>query len=309
MVGSINSDLSVVVPNLPTPGTTVLGTRLSETDGGKGGNQAVAIARLGGHVTMVGRVGADERGRHLLAALNQEGLDTQLVGIDEDEPTGAALILVDEQGENVIAVAAGANAALSAEQAAAAVESASADLLLAQLEIPLSAVIAAARTAKIRGITVVLNAAPATPLPTELLSLLDVLVANREEAAVALAADLPDRQAVLVAAALHSEQGPPIVITLGADGVVAAERGHAWHRPADDVVAIDTVGAGDTFTGALALLLAEGHELADAVDIAASAGALAVCRRGARAGIPSRADLERFRRDRSAIAVEVANAP
>lgn len=308
VVGSINSDMSVVVPRLPEPGTTVLGARLHESDGGKGANQAVAAARLGGRVRLIGRVGDDERGRRLLAGIRAENVATDDIVVDGDEPTGAALILVDERGENVIAVAPGANARLSAEQVISGIDAVESGVLLAQLEVPLDIVMLAAVTAARRGLAVVLNAAPATVLPADLLGALDVLVVNRAEAEVALAMQLPDNDEVLAGAALASDRGFDVVITLGPGGVVAASNGRAWYRPADPVVAVDTVGAGDTFSGALALLLAEGAELAEAVDVAASAGALAVSRRGARSGMPDRAALEQFRRAQPSSGVGVASA-
>lgn len=308
VVGSINTDLSVVVPRLPEPGTTVLGTRLHEWDGGKGANQAVAAARLGGQVHLIGRVGDDERGHRLLRRLRAENVGTDGIVVDSDEPTGAALILVDERGENVIAVAPGANAQLNREQVLSGIGVAQAGVLLAQLEVPLDLVTLAAAAAVRQGLKVVLNAAPAAVLPAGLLDALDVLVVNRAEAEAALVMQLPDNDAVLAGAALASKRGFDVVITLGPGGVVAASNGRAWHRPADVVAAVDTVGAGDTFTGALALLLAEGADLVEAVDLAASAGALAVCQRGARTGMPDRAALEQFRRARPSTGVGVANA-
>jgi ribokinase len=308
VVGSINSDLSVAVPRLPDPGTTVLGARLTEGDGGKGANQAVATARLGGRVRLIARVGDDERGRRLLAGLTSEGVETEFVVVDDSEPTGAALILVDTQGENVIAVAPGANARLSAEQVVAGINTSEAAVLLAQLEVPLDIVVVAAIAARNRGMKVVLNAAPAATLPPNFNELFDVLVMNRAEAVAALSTQLPDKESVLASASSASERGLEVVITLGPDGVVAASAGRVWHRPADVVDAVDTVGAGDTFAGALALLLAEGRDLLEAVDIAASAGALAVCRRGARTGMPDRAELDRFRQTQPGTGVEVGSA-
>jgi ribokinase len=295
VVGSINSDLSVTVPRLPDPGTTVLGARLAEGDGGKGANQAVAVARLGGRVRLIGRVGDDERGQRLLAGLRSEGVETDFVLVDESEPTGAALILVDTRGENIIAVAPGANARVSADQVVVGLDTANASVLLAQLEVPLDIVVVAAGAARDRGMKVVLNAAPATVLPSNLNEFVDVLVVNRAEAVAALSMQLPDKESVLAGASRAHERGFDVVITLGPEGVVAASAGHVWYRTADVVNAVDTVGAGDTFAGAVALLLAEGRDLFDAVDLAASAGALAVCRRGARAGMPDRAALDRFR--------------
>lgn len=308
VVGSINSDLSVQVPRLPDPGTTVLGARLAEGDGGKGANQAVAAARLGGHVRLIARVGDDERGRRLLAGLKSDGVETDSVVVDDSEPTGAALILVDTHGENVIAVAPGANARVSTEQVVAGIDAANATVLLAQLEVPLDIVVVAAAAARKRGMKVVLNAAPATTLPANLNDCVDVLVVNRAEAVAALSMQLPDRESVLAGASLASERGLDIVITLGPEGVVAASGGRAWYRPADVVNAVDTVGAGDTFAGAFALLLAEGRDLPDAVDIAASAGALAVCQRGARTGMPDRRQLEHFRQSQQGTGMEVGSA-
>ncbi len=298
VVGSVNSDISVTVPRLPEPGSTVLGGCLTESDGGKGGNQAVAVARLGGHVRLIGRVGDDERGRRLLAGLRSECVDTEFLLVDEREPTGAALILVDPHGENVIAVAPGANGRVSAEQVAAGIDGADAAVLLAQLELPLDVVVFAAASAREHRMKVVLNAAPAVALPQDLHEFVDVLVVNRADAEAAFSARLPDTETVLATAARASDRGMDVVITVGPAGVVAATAGRAWHRPADVVNAVDTVGAGDTLAGAVALLLAEGRDLPEVVDVAASAGALAVCRRGARTGMPDRAEVDHFRQER-----------
>lgn len=293
VLGSVNSDLVAGLDTLPSPGATVLARSLRESGGGKGANQAVAAARLGASVAFVGAVGADDRGRAMRAALMAEGVDTAGLRVAADTPTGAALILVDSSAENVIVVAPGANMMLDEQD----VECAAAlltpcSVLLCQLEIPQAVVTAAARAARSTGARVVLNAAPADGVDNELLADADVLVVNAAEAAALLGrvpimpADGPD------AARELSRVVPAVVLTLGAHGAVVADNdGVATVRP-HPVQAIDTVGAGDAFTGALACELARGMSLRAAAATGAAAGALAACAPGAQDSMPTRAQLD-----------------
>jgi ribokinase len=290
VVGSLNLDMVVPVPHHARPGETVLGGDHRSIPGGKGANQAVAAARLGRSVAMVGRVGDDDSGRALRAALDSEGVDVTHTRVTPAAPSGIAMISVDPSGENAIVVSPGANARLTpadVEEAGDVIEQAG--VVLCQLEVPLESVIAAARRA--RG-TVILNPAPARPLPDELLHSVDVLVPNRGElAALTQASDPPDHDAVAELAGRIA--GPSVVVaTLGAEGALLLEGGDATHVGGLDVAVVDTTGAGDSFCGALADALVRGASNLDSVRWAVAAGALATTTEGAQTGMPTTAEVE-----------------
>jgi ribokinase len=288
VVGSLNMDLVVRVPELPGPGETVSGGDLFRNPGGKGANQAVAAARLGRRVAMVGCVGDDEAGRDLLAALAADGVDHARVRVAGDVPSGTALILVSDDGENQIVVSPGANARLTpGDVAAAEATLAAAAVTLLQLEVPLETVAAAAGTA---GGRVVLNPAPVRPLPDDLLGRVDVLVPNRVELAQLTGGPAPDtvEEAALLAGRLPARA---VVVTLGADGALVVEDGQASHVPAVPVRPVDTTAAGDAFCGGLADALAGGADLQEAARRAVRVAAAACLRRGAQASLPTPADL------------------
>ncbi|WP_263730682.1 ribokinase [Cellulomonas sp. SG140] len=287
VVGSANVDLVVDVARHPSPGETVLGGALRRSPGGKGANQAVAAARAGGATTsFVGAVGQDDAAELLLGSLRDAGVTTDTVQ-RVDVPTGTALITVTPDGENTIVVAAGANARVSLV-AAAATAVAGADVVLAQLEIPLEAVLAAAR-ARRPGSVLVLNAAPSRPLPDELWAALDVLVVNEHEA-VDLGHPAVDVDA---AVELLLAKVPTVVVTMGERGALVARRGTAVVRvPSIEVEPVDATGAGDTFCGVLAARLADGDDVVAAVRTATVAGALAVTRHGAQPGVPAAAEVD-----------------
>jgi ribokinase len=310
VVGSVNVDLVVRADRLPAPGETVLGGTFDRFHGGKGGNQAVAAARLGARVALVAAVGDDAFGDEAAAALEGQGVETDEVARLTDSPTGVALILVDAAGENLIAVAPGANAALGEAQvsdALARLEPAPGDVVLVVHEIPTAAARGALRLARDRGATTVFNPAPATGLDRPLLALADVLTPNRGELA-RLAADDARRSGrsapaagdpVRAAQALldATSEGPgvarAIVVSLGAAGAVLVPRdGPAVDFASPPVSAIDATGAGDTLNGALAAGLAEGLDLTVAATRAVVAASLSVTRAGAREGMPTREELE-----------------
>jgi ribokinase len=290
VVGSANTDLTVVSPGLPGPGETVLGGRLMQNQGGKGANQAVAAARAGARVSFIGCVGDDDFGRTTLQALAGEGIETQTVRVDQEAASGVALIMVDETGENMISVASGANANLDAEDVRAARDAiAGADVLVAQLEIPLPAVEAALRIAQEAGVRVMLNPAPAPADPEALRALLpmvDYLVPNAGEAATLAATQGGDPRTL--AAKLAENAGCTVIMTLGPEGACICERGACRTVPAPRVQALDTVGAGDCFCGALAVALGEGRDLEAAVRFAVHAAALSVQSEGAQPSMPHR---------------------
>jgi ribokinase len=281
VVGSINADLVVTVARLPRPGVTVTGGRFARHGGGKGANQAVAAARLGAEVAMVGAVGADAFGDEALRELAAEGIDVSAVARLERAPTGVAAIVVDGAGENQIAVASGANAQVGGEMVAAALGGRDHGVVLLGHEVPEAAVVAGIRAARSAGWTAVLNPAPARPLPDGLDGV--ILTPNADEAREL--AGTGDVEAA--AARLTARTGAPVLITLGADGALLdGER-----LPAADVDVVDTTGAGDAVNGALAAELAAGRPLHEAAAFAMAAAALSTKAAGARAGMPRRDDV------------------
>ena len=288
VVGSLNLDLVIRVPELPGPGETVSGGDLFRNPGGKGANQAVAAARLGRRVAMIGCVGDDDAGRDLLASLEADGVDGSQVRVVDGVSSGTAFIAVGEDGENQIVVSPGANARLTPDDvAAAAAVLRSAAVTLLQLEVPLETVAAAAGTA---GGRVVLNPAPVRPLPDDLLGRVDVLVPNRVELAQLTGGPAPDtvEEAARLAGRLPARA---VVVTLGADGALVVEDGQASHVPAVPVRPVDTTAAGDAFCGGLADALAGGADLQEAARRAVRVAAAACLRHGAQASLPTPADL------------------
>ncbi len=294
VLGSLNMDISVTVPGLPPPGATVLGSAATFTPGGKGANQAVAAARLGAQARMAGCVGDDDFGRQLLAALEKEGADAGNVRVVAGVPTGLAMISVDRAGENLITVAPGANDEVAEPDVAAALRGPR-DVLVISAEIPLPAIKLA--LARARGTRCVLNLAPA---PAEAAAIVaggvDWLVVNESEAGAILGQPVDGLAGARRAAAgLVAAGARYAVVTVGAHGVALAGQDTASDEvssfPAFRVKAVDTVGAGDTFVGALAVALAAGVPAPEAVRAAAAAGATAATRPGAQAGMPRPADI------------------
>ncbi len=286
VVGSVNADLVVSVAQLPRAGETVAGGTFARHGGGKGANQAVAAARAGARVAIVGAVGADDLGEEALRELAAEGIDVSAVARLDDVATGVAAIVVDHAGENQIAVASGANAQLTADavtQALVGLLAAPSGVVLLGHEVPEAAVVAGARAAHAAGWHVVLNPAPARPLPDALGNAL--LTPNADEAR-ALAGDVDEVEAA--ARALAARTGAPVLVTLGADGALLLRGETAERLPVPGVDVVDTTGAGDTVNGALAAELAAGRPLRDAVRFALTAAALSTRAPGARAGMPRR---------------------
>ncbi|MFF1699016.1 ribokinase [Streptomyces sp. NPDC058257] len=288
VLGSTNMDLVAYVAKAPQRGETVTGREFRTLPGGKGANQAVAAARAGADaVSMIGAVGNDAYGTQLRAALEHSGVDTDLLRTVE-AATGTAHIVVDDEGGNAIVVIPGANATLTALAPGDEGLIASADALLLQLEIPVDGVLAAAQAARGHGVRTILTPAPAQPLSPELLSSIDLLVPNEHEAATLTGlTDAHDAARSLLS------QVPEVVVTLGARGSLYAARGaDPVLVAAPDVTAVDTTGAGDTLVGALAVALAEGRSVPDALAWAASAAALSVQRTGASSSMPFRSEID-----------------
>jgi len=319
VVGSINIDLVTQVTSFPRPGETILGGDLQTIAGGKGANQAVAAARLGAEVTMVGRVGDDVFASQLktnLAAegigrvgddvfasqlktnLAAEGIDVTHVSASSDTASGVALILVDKEGQNNIVVASGANARVTPEDVDQAVEAiATAEVLLLQLEIPLESVCRAAEIAQKHGVKVILNPAPARPLPVDLLSLIDILIPNESEASLLMSAldgspTMSPKELLPSAAKLRSFGVEAVILTAGEQGAFLVEAGGTRRFPAFSVKqVVDTTAAGDAFVAGLATAIAEGKQLAEAVLWGNAAGMLTVTRAGAQPSLPSRTEI------------------
>lgn len=296
VVGSANTDLVVRVPSLPRPGETMLGGTFASVGGGKGANQAVAAARAGGRTRFVAALGDDAFGRQSRTALDAEGIDTSGVRHVADCPSGVALIVVDGRGENLIAVAPGANDRLAPADLDAAILR-DADAVLVQLEIPLDTVRHAVRLARAHGRRVILNPAPARDLDADLLHDVDCLTPNETEAEILTGVAVTDAASAEAAARRLLAAGPrAVVVTLGSRGALVATAAACTVVPGHPVTAIDTVAAGDVFNGCLAVALAEGGELVDAVRFANAAAAIAVTRRGARDSAPLRSEIESFLR-------------
>ena len=298
MIGSANVDYAVSLPRLPNPGETVSGGTLLVNLGGKGANQAVAARRLGGEVRMVGCVGDDADGRRIRESLAAAGIEVSGLCTSGEAATGTALIMVDSQGRNQIAVAPGANHRLTVDMVAPYAGSIGwADVLACQLETPLPVVRWALAEARRLGVTTVLNPAPVQPLDADLLALVDYLTPNEHEAA--RLADLPVdslESAGVAAARLRDLGAGTVLVTLGDQGVLACEGESGLHFPAFPVQAVDTTAAGDAFNGALTVGLAAGGSLEQAIPLANAAAALACTRRGAQDSLPERAQVEAFLR-------------
>jgi len=290
VVGSLNLDLVVPVPHHPRPGETVLGSDHFSNPGGKGANQAVAAARLGRRVAMVGCVGGDDAGTDLRASLAAEGVDVDRVVALDDAPTGIALISVDEAGENTIIVSPGANARVDVEAVEGAMDIlGSAAVTLLQLEIPVETVAAAADSS---GGAVVLNPAPGRPVPGGLLAQVDVLVPNLGELGVLSGGEAPDDLDAAASVASDIDGPDAVVVTLGPEGALVVTRDGSLHVPGVEVKVVDTTAAGDSFCGALADALVRGLELEHAVRWAVTAAALTVTKKGAQPSLPTRAEVE-----------------
>jgi ribokinase len=291
VVGSLNMDLVVRTPRHPEVGETILGTDFQTFPGGKGANQAVSAARLGGQVRMIGKVGADAFGEALLQTVTRDGVDATYIQRDPQVATGVALITVNDLGQNNIVVVPGANARLQGSdvlQAEAAFEGAG--VLLLQFEIPLPAVRQAITLARKHGVQVVLNPAPAQELEGRFLASVDYLIPNQNELALLAGVDDTDSAAGM----LRDLGVRHLIVTLGNDGVLVVEDHHPAHLAAHPVDVVDTTAAGDAFVGAFAVALTEGKGTRAAAAWGNAAGAISVTRPGAQPSLPYRAELESF---------------
>jgi ribokinase len=294
VIGSSNTDMVVQAPYLPTAGETILGKKFVMSPGGKGANQAVAAARLGGQVSFLGKLGEDLFGQQAIANLQREGISTDYLLVDPNHASGVALITVDKQGENMIVVASGANMALTEAEILQSQEAiAQAKLILLQLEIPLDTVELAVKIVSESGKTIILNPAPAFPLTDSLLSRVTILTPNQTEAKIltGIEVDSP-ATAGLAAQQLYKRGVGNVIITLGKEGAYLFNEQVAQLIPSYTVEAVDTTAAGDTFNGALAVALSEGQEMVEAVKFANLAAAVSVTRLGAQSSLPLRQEVE-----------------
>jgi ribokinase len=299
VVGSVNTDMVVKGKRLPAPGETVTGGQFVLAGGGKGANQAVAAARLGGRVTLIAKVGQDMFGDQSIENYRREGIVADAILRDAAHATGVALILVDEKGENQISVASGANHALTPEEVEKALSPLlrDADLVMLQMEIPVECVKKAAEMASTAGVHVILNPAPASPLDAAVLRLVTYLTPNETEAEQLTGAPVRDEDSAFAAAKILLQQGVGnVIITLGAKGALAVNAEGKWLVPSRPVQAIDTTAAGDAFNGGLACAIAAGMPLLDAVRRANLVGALSVTKLGAQPSLPTAEELDKFER-------------
>ena len=294
VVGSTNTDMVIKTSKLPLPGETILGGEFLMNPGGKGANQAVAAARLGGKVTLVAKTGEDIFGRQTKSLFESENLDTEFLFSDSESPSGIALITVDSHAENCIVVAPGANARLVRQDidlAAAAIQNA--EIVLMQLEIPLDTVIYATEIAFKAGKKVILNPAPAQPLPIELLEKLYMITPNETEAELLTGIHVTDQISAESAARVLLGKGVQVVVvTLGNKGALLVTPDICKLIPGYQVEAIDTTATGDCFNGALAVAISEDAGLIKAVGFANKAASISVTRMGAQASAPYRSEVE-----------------
>ncbi|MBN2093722.1 ribokinase [candidate division KSB1 bacterium] len=296
VIGSTNTDMVVKSIRIPQPGETVLGGKFLLAAGGKGANQAVAAARLGGHVLFITRLGKDIFGEQALENFKRDRIDTSGITRDPDHPSGVALIMVDEHGENSIAVAPGANMQLRPEH----VENQSdqiidSQILLMQLEIPLTVIKSAARLGKKNNKIVILNPAPATALSPDLLANISILTPNRTEAELLTGISIADNRSAIGAAQKIQKMGvQSIILTMGAQGALVVHGGETQMIPAFPIEPVDTTAAGDAFNGALAVALAQNQSVIEAVRFANAVAALAASKMGAQPSLPYQNEVELF---------------
>ncbi len=300
VVGSSNTDMIIKVSQLPAPGETVLGGQFIRAAGGKGANQAVAAARAGGKVTFVARVGDDMFGTSAIDGFKSDGINVDHVVKDAEAPSGVAQIMVADDGENCIAVASGANSNLSPQDIDLAHNAiGKADILLTQLETPIPTIIRAVELAKSFDKKVILNPAPAHPLPDDLLRNISVITPNETEAALLTGVNVTNEESAARAALILIRKGvESVIITMGSKGAYVHHDNEGYLVPGFEVDAVDTTAAGDTFNGALAVRLSQGEHFRDAVIFANAAAALSVTRVGAQPSVPILSEVNTFLNER-----------
>ena len=296
VVGSLNADLVVRAPRFPQPGETISGDDLQIIPGGKGANQAVAAARQGASVSMIGRVGNDSFGPELINNLKRNNVDSSHIQTDPDSATGTAIIVVDSNGQNSIVLSPGANGKVSPADVKTASFS-DHKLLLLQLEIPIETVLSAAQHAKEKGLRVLLNPAPARALPEELISLPDFILPNETELSLLTNQPVIDITSAEKAAKILLELGAQnVIVTLGANGALIVSSKQVTHVNAYNVEVVDTTAAGDAFIGGFASALLQNESLEESVRYGCACGALATTKFGAQPSLPTKEEVDRFLR-------------
>ncbi len=293
VIGSSNTDMVIHSHHIPKPGETILGGKFFMNAGGKGANQAVAAARLGGHVAFICKIGQDIFGEQAKAGFEKEGINTDFMQIDSVNPSGVALITVDHKGENSIVVAQGSNGTLSVDDVQEGLNHhTNASCLLIQLEIPMATVVFATEFAARNKIKVILNPAPAATLPDSLFPFIDFITPNEIEAEMLTGITVNDEiSAEQAARQLEGKGVKTVIITRGVEGALLLHEGEVHQIPVVPVTPVDTTAAGDVFNGALAVSLSEGNPVKDAVAFACRAAALSVTRMGAQTSAPYRNEL------------------
>lgn len=289
VIGSLNMDLVSKVEYMPKPGETVIGSEFLQVPGGKGANQAATIGKLGGDVSMMGKVGDDDFGRHLMESLKESGVDTSSLGIQSDSPTGTALIMVDSEGENSIVVIPGANFKVDGKYIDENIEEIKkADIVVSQLETPIETVERSFKAAKELGKYTILNPAPAKELTKGLIESIDLLIPNETELELLSGMKIGSKEELIRAAKLMIGKGvKQLIITLGSKGAMYIDSQEAFEVPSFKVDAVDTTGAGDSFTGALSYSIANGHNIKESMRFASKVGALTVTKFGAQSSFPT----------------------
>lgn len=297
VIGSSNTDMVVKTDHLPGPGETILGGTFFMNPGGKGANQAVAAARMGGNISFICKTGEDVFGKQSVGLFQEEGINTSFLISDPLLPSGVALITVDRNGENCIVVASGANANLNSSDLFPALQIISeSSLVLMQLEIPLETVRYVASIAFEKKIPVILNPAPACALPDDLLRNISILTPNRKEAEMLTGIVINDIPTAKLAAQKINERGvKTVIITLGGQGALVLDKKVFTEIPALTVDVVDTTAAGDTFNGSLAVALSEGRDILEATAFACKASAISVTRFGAQASIPFKSEVDAYK--------------
>lgn len=309
VIGSYNTDLTIKTRKLPAPGETIIGGVFSEGGGGKGANQAVAAARAGADVTFVARVGDDALGKEGVRRMSEENINTKFIFHDKDTPTGVAFITVDEAGENSIVVASGANSRLSPEDIRIVEgELAKADVLLVQLESPLETVKFAVKRARELGVKVILNPAPAAALGGDILGNVDVITPNAVEAEMMTGIKITGIESMKLTAMKYFSFGiESVIITLGSKGIFIGLQNHMEFVPAYKMEAIDSTGAGDVFSGALAAYVACGMSVESAARVACAAASISVTKMGAQRSAPTKKETGDFIAALSPVESEIIN--
>jgi len=292
VIGSTNTDMVIKSEKLPLPGETVLGGTFFMNAGGKGANQAVAAARLGGNISFVAKVGNDIFGKQTLVNLQKENINIDYVFVDDEEPSGIALIMVNQKGENCITVAPGANASLLPADIGIVKVIAAAEIILMQLEIPMETIAAVVKIAKLNRQKVIINPAPAQPIAEDLLQGLFLIIPNETEAALLTGITVSDESSASEASDVFLSKGVQnVIITMGKQGAFFKNNNSKFTIHAPDVKAIDTTAAGDTFCGALAVALTERKQWDKAIEFAVEAASVSVTRIGAQSSVPYRNEI------------------